>query len=108
MHRRKLILKIIGFSFLIPVILYWGAQVKQFYPNTPRAMEITQKYGQPYWLIELKWALFPWGLLVSLTLIPIAIGIIQLKNFWRRTTVIIACLYIPFILIIRLCHNFLK
>ena len=51
------------FIILIPVILYWGAQIKEFYPNTPRAIEIAQEYGQPYWLISLKWALFPWGYL---------------------------------------------
>jgi hypothetical protein len=99
MSKKVLALKIIGLSFLIPVILYWGSMIKEFVPNTPYAMEIAKEQGNPYWLIYLKWALFPWGLLISGILIPIAIGIIQLKNFWRRVTVVIMCLYIPFVLI---------
>ena len=97
---KRLILKIVGLSFLIPVILYWGAQIKEFYPNTPRAIEIAQEYGQPYWLISLKWALFPWGLLISGILIPISVGMVQLKNSWRLATVVFMCIYIPFCFIL--------
>jgi len=99
MSKKIIMLKIIGFSFLIPVILYWGYQIKSFAPNTPAAMEIMQNEGQPYWLVHLKWALLPWGILISGILIPLSIGLIQLKNFWRKVTIIIVTLYLPFILI---------
>ena len=100
MSKKLLLLKIIGISFLIPVVLYWGAQIRQFTPNAIWVMEIAKEQRSSSWLICLKLALFPWGLLISGILIPVGVGIIQLKNFWRQVAVAAMCLYIPFIFVL--------
>jgi len=90
---KSLSVKIVAWTFLIPVVIYWGAMLKEFCPNSVYAQEIAIKYGQPYLLQYLSWAICPWGLIISTTCVSLCVGILRLKKIARISTIVVSLLY---------------
>lgn len=81
--KRTISVIIAGWLLFLPIIWYWGTQIKEW-------------LGSKDYVVPFNWgyAFFPWGLPLSLTFLALGRGVLKLNKLSRILAIILAIFFI--------------